>query len=64
MVPFWAAMFAACTIGEMLNSFEIMALIISFVGVCLITSATSTESDDDTAEINPVDNFGLDPKMV
>ena len=63
MSPFWAAMIAACTIGETMTSLEITALIISFIGVCLITSAAKGESEGDS-EVNPGDNFGLDPKMV
>lgn len=43
--PFWAAIFARCLIDEGIRCLEIVAMIVSFGAVCLITWSKSSDEE-------------------
>lgn len=56
--PFWAALLGFFFLGEVITSFEIFAMIVSFGGVVLIAlsnSATGSSESADTAAVDTID---------
>ena len=64
LTPFWASLFAWWAIGEKMTPIEITALLISFVGVCLITMIGHEESEIHAEQVELDETFKMDPGMV
>ena len=52
--PFWTFLLAWCMVGERLTGLQIAALVMSFIGICLISrnSSKSSEANESTSAIN------------
>ena len=52
--PFWTCLLAWCMIGEKLTGLQVTALIVSFIGICLVSlsSEKSSEEDESNAELS------------
>ena len=50
--PFWASLLGWCFLKEYITKFEIVAMILSFGGVCAIaiSNKVSNETDEDSEE--------------
>ena len=59
MSPFWAALLAWLVIGERMNSLEISALCISFVGVYLIANGKHHQEELVEEEGEEFEMYGL-----
>ena len=47
--PFWTCILAWCLIGEKLSSLQILALVVSFFGICLVSLSSSMAEEEDEA---------------
>ena len=49
--PFWTCILAWCLVGERLTVLQMTALVISFLGICLIARSSSLNSEQDDSAI-------------
>ena len=52
--PFWAALLSWFCLGESISKFEIMAMVLSFVGVVLV-ALSNNEKEDKVSEEDPAE---------
>ena len=58
-MPFWAAICSLCFIGEKIGKFTVIAMLISFIGVLIISCSPYILDEDLEVDVEKQETFGM-----